>query len=75
MEFPEFAGLGVVRKKISKKKSKSIMVPIEFLEIVEIKSITEGYPNRNDFLRAIAKDWRPTIKELKDRGLLSDDEE
>jgi len=50
-------------------------MPRSFVKAVDIQKTIKGYPTRSDFLRELAKDLTPSIKELKKKGLIKEDEE
>jgi hypothetical protein len=72
----DFAGFP--NDKMKKKKKEEMLpvrIPASFLQAADLKVISEGFPNRNDYLRELANQLKPTIKELKKKGLLKDEED
>lgn len=50
-------------------------IPKEFLEVVDMRIITDDFGSRAEFLRVLGKKIRPTADDLKNKGLIRKDDE
>lgn len=58
-----------------KEPSVPARVPKDFLDVARLNCSIKGYASTQDYLKALAKELRPTVEELRKRGLIKFEED
>ena len=61
-------------RKKKRKEYAFTRVPVEFDEALRLRVPIDGFKNKAEYMRHLAKELRPTARELKEKGLLKDED-